>query len=133
MESHGAAARRLLGANAAVIDQIFHDLETAKIDERMRCLLHIADKVRVDGRLVTDEDVARARAAGADDRAIHDTVLVAALFSMFNRYVDGLATLTPRDPAVYREIGERIATKGYGSLFREGKGDACPDLSSCSS
>jgi hypothetical protein len=65
--------------------------------------------------LVTAEDVQRARDAGADDQALHDTVLITGMFGMFNRYVDGLATLLPADSAVYDEIGERIATKGYGS------------------
>src|SRR4051812_29430607 len=72
--------------------------ERADADPRMQALLALAEKVRLDGRSVTDADISRARDAGADDQAIHDTVLVAAMFSMFNRYVDGLATLTPTDP-----------------------------------
>ena len=48
----------------------------------------------------------------ADDREIHDTVLIAAAFSMFNRYVDGLASLTPTDPEVYEEMGKRMSN-GY--------------------
>lgn len=98
---------------------ILENVMTANIDEKLRALLIIAGKVRLDGRLVTEEDVQRARSAGADDKAIHDTVLIAAMFCMFNRYVDGLATWAPRDPKVYEAIGARIATKGYGSRFRE--------------
>jgi hypothetical protein len=67
------------------------------------------------GRIVTDDDVATARAEGATDRDIHDTVLIAAAFSMFNRYVDGLATLAPSDPAAYAEMGRRMAEGGYQS------------------
>ena len=99
--------------------EVLADPAVAGIDEKLRALLVIAEKVRQDGRLVTEEDVRKARDAGADDKAIHDTVLVAAMFSMFNRYVDGLATWTPHDPAVYDVIGARIATKGYGSRFRQ--------------
>jgi alkylhydroperoxidase family enzyme len=95
------------------------DVAHAGVDEKLRSLLVIAGKVRRDGRLVTDDDVERARRAGADDKAIHDTVLISAMFCMFNRYVDGLATWAPKDPAVYDEIGRRIATKGYGSRFRD--------------
>jgi hypothetical protein len=73
----------------------------------------IADKVRRDGRLVRLHDVDRARAAGADDKAIHDAVLIVAAFCMFNRYVDGLGTWAPSDPADYEESGVRLATKGY--------------------
>lgn len=117
--SHAAAARHLLGNRAPVMDQVLVNLDSADIDEKLRTLLVIAGKVRQDGRTVTEADVARARDAGADDKAIHDTVLIAAMFCMFNRYVDGLATIAPTDPAAYDEIGRRIAFKGYGSRFRE--------------
>ena len=76
-------------------------------------LLAIADKVRRGGRAVTAADVARARREGADDRAVHDTVLIAAAFCMFNRYVDGLATDVPPDPAAYAASGARLGTHGY--------------------
>ena len=59
------------------------------------------------------EAVAAARAAGAVDREIHDTVLIAATFCMFNRYVDGLDTLTLTDPSAYAEMGRRLSTAGY--------------------
>ena len=117
--SHAAASRHLLDEKRGLVDDILKDVATAEVNEKLRALLTIAEKVRQDGRLVTEEDVHRARQAGADDKAIHDTVLIAAMFSMFNRYVDGLATWTPREAAVYDEIGARLATKGYGSRFRE--------------
>lgn len=119
MHAHGAAARQLLGEQSGIVDEVFANVTTADISDKLRTLLVIADKVRQDGRLVADDDVHKAREAGADDKAIHDTVLIAAMFSMFNRYVDGLATWTPHDPDVYAAIGERLATNGYGSLFRE--------------
>ncbi len=119
MQAHGAAARQLLGEQSSLVAEVFADVTTAQIDDKLRALLAIAEKVRRDGRLVTDDDVRIAREAGADDKAIHDTVLIAAMFSMFNRYVDGLATWTPHDPAVYEAIGQRLATKGYGTRFRE--------------
>jgi uncharacterized peroxidase-related enzyme len=108
-ETHGAVARQLTrddGAGPA-------GDELAETDPRMGALLAIAEKVRVDGRSVTTDDVAQARAAGADDRAIHDTVLIAAAFSMFNRYVDGLSTLTPDDPAMYERRARVLAENGY--------------------
>lgn len=111
--SHAAAARHLLGSRNGLVDDILADAASAGISEKLRALLAIAGKVRRDGRLVTADDVGRARAAGADDKAIHDTVLMAAMFCMYNRYVDGLATWTPKDPALYKQIGERLATQGY--------------------
>ncbi len=119
MQAHGAAARQLLGEQSRLVAEVLADVTIAQIDDKLRALLTIAEKVRCDGRLVNDDDVRIAREAGADDKAIHDTVLIAAMFSMFNRYVDGLATWTPHDPAVYEAIGQRLATQGYGSRFRE--------------
>ena len=114
-QCHAAAARELYGGASGIVDQVLDDVRTAPVSERMKALLTIADKVRRDGRLVSPTDIERARTAGADDRAIHDTVLIAAAFCMYNRYVDGLATWTPREPAVYKEIGERLAARGYQS------------------
>ncbi|HLX61030.1 MAG TPA: peroxidase-related enzyme [Planctomycetota bacterium] len=110
---HAAAARHLLGDQRAVVDAVIKDVATAPVSEKLRALLDIAAKVRVDGRSVTPEDIACARAAGADDKAVHDTVLIAAAFCMYNRYVDGLATWSPHDAAMYEKIGEKLATKGY--------------------
>ena len=113
MESHSAAARALLAGDAGVLDAVLRDYRTAPIGEKLRALLPIAEKVRQGGRIVTDEDVAAARAQGATDRDLHDTVLIAAAFSMFNRYVDGLASWSPTDPALYAEMGRRMAEGGY--------------------
>lgn len=79
----------------------------------MKALLAIADKVRQSGKAVQPDDIERARRSGATDLEIHDTVLIAAAFSMYNRYVDGLATWAPQDPAAYRASGAELATHGY--------------------
>lgn len=115
--SHAAAARHLFGERAQVVDAVLADADAAPIDERIRALLAIAAKVRVSGREVTSDDVEAARAEGATDREIHDTVLIAAAFSMFNRYVDGLATTAPTDPEIYAEMGRRMAEQGYARRF----------------
>lgn len=112
-QSHAAAARHLFDDGASVVDAVRDDLETAPVSDMMRALLRIAAKVQQSGRLVTDADVAAARAAGADDQAIHDTVLIAAAFCMYNRYVDGLATWAPAEPEAYVEMGAALATRGY--------------------
>ena len=107
-----------------MVDQVTADFRRAPISEKLRALLVIAGKVQQGGRRVTEEDVAQARKEGADDKAIHDTVLIAAAFCMFNRYVDGLATWTPDDPAVYERTGEKLARGGY--LTSNGKQTAKP-------
>jgi len=112
MNSHGAAARSLLGDDCAIVDAVVADYESANVDDKLKALLTIAGKVQQGGRRVTTDDIAHARAAGADDKAIHDTVLIAAAFCMYNRYVDGLDTLIP-DESIYAQMGEGLAKGGY--------------------
>ncbi|HEY7522463.1 MAG TPA: peroxidase-related enzyme [Candidatus Limnocylindrales bacterium] len=110
--SHSMFAALQLDGGMALVEQVKRDPAGAPISPRLCALLTIAGKVSVDGRSVTDEDVAIARREGATDLEIHDTVLIAAAFSMYNRYVDGLATLLPPDEA-YEEMGRRIVERGY--------------------
>jgi uncharacterized peroxidase-related enzyme len=112
-DSHRAAAAHHLDGDYELVDAVRRDYQTAPISPKLKALLAIAAKVQESGRQVTGEDVARARTAGATDVEIHDTVLIAAAFCMFNRYVDGLATLTPADPQAYDAMGQRMARQGY--------------------
>jgi uncharacterized peroxidase-related enzyme len=113
MSSHAAAARYLFRDKKAVVDIVLDNYRLAPIDEKLKALLNIAEKVQQSGKNVTPEDIALARKKGAGDRDIHDTVLIAATFSMFNRYVDGLASFTPTDPAAYEQMGQRLGEIGY--------------------
>jgi uncharacterized peroxidase-related enzyme len=113
--SHAAIAAHYLG-DEALVDQAKRDPERAPIPAKLKALLAIAGKVQQGGKSVLTEDVARARREGATDREIHDTVLIAAAFCMFNRYVDGLATWTPEDMDSYRERAAGIARDGYAGL-----------------
>ena len=119
MNSHAAAARHLLRDPGNLVDQVLRDAQSSPISDKMRALLAISDKARKDGRLVTEQDIQRAKNAGADDRAIHDTVLITAMFCMFNRYVDGLGTPLPEDASMFDLVGSRIAQHGYGSQFND--------------
>jgi uncharacterized peroxidase-related enzyme len=110
---HGAAAAHHLGGNETLVKQVKLDFEAAPVSEKLKALLAIAGKVQKGGKSVTPEDIARARQKGSTDKEIHDTVLIAAAFCMYNRYVDGLATWAPTDPAVYRERGKYLAEEGY--------------------
>jgi uncharacterized peroxidase-related enzyme len=113
MRSHAAAARHLYGDNKDVVDEVLRDIEHAPVSDKLKALLNIAGKVQISGKAVTQEDVDAARALGATDKELHDTVLIAAAFSMFNRYVDGLASFTPTDEEEYDAMGKRMAEKGY--------------------
>lgn len=113
MKSHAAAARCLYGDEKDIVDDVLKDMQHSDISDKMKALLNIAGKVQILGKEVKDEDITEARKHGADDRTIHDTVLIAATFCMFNRYVDGLASFTPTDAAAYKEMGKRMTTLGY--------------------
>lgn len=110
--SHAAIACCHLGDDG-LVDAVIRDPETAPIDEKLKSLLAIAAAVQRGGRAVTEDDVHRARTAGASDVELHDTVLIAAAFCMFNRYVDGLAASRPSNPAEYRERARSVAEYGY--------------------
>lgn len=105
--AHTAVTDLLLGESetAACVKS---DIESAPVSEKMKALLTIAKLVQKSGKDVTTEAVDRAKRAGATDLEIHDTVLIAALFCLYNRYVDGLATVAPTDPNFYKGLGERI-------------------------
>jgi uncharacterized peroxidase-related enzyme len=114
--SHGAIAANYLGGDESLVACVSENPETAPVSTKLRALLAIAGKVR--------EDVARARAEGATDLEIHDTVLIAAAFCMYNRYVDGLATWTPEDRDSYRDRAASIVRDGYVGLARRLSGDS---------
>ena len=110
---HGAIAAAHEGGSDALTQSVKQDYQSAAISSKLKALLAIAGKVQQDGKKVTPEDVAAARAEGANDLEIHDTVLIAAAFCMYNRYVDGLATWQPHDEELYRNRGKMVARDGY--------------------
>ncbi|HLX90169.1 MAG TPA: peroxidase-related enzyme [Puia sp.] len=112
MSSHAAASRCLYGKRENIVDEVLKDMDHSQISDKLKALLRIAGKVQVLGKEVRPEDIDAAKKLGATDREIHDTVLIAAAFCMFNRYVDGLASWTPTDPTMYAEMGARMA-RGY--------------------
>lgn len=114
--AHGAFAAAQLPEGMALIDQVRADLDTAEVPAKMRALLRIAGAVQRGGKHVREQDVAAARDAGATDLEIHDTVLIAAMFCLANRYVDGLATTLPDDPATYPQMAELIVSVGYSAV-----------------
>jgi len=113
--AHTAAADILLGEEETST-RVKNDILTAPVSEKMKTLLTIAAQVQESGKSVTDESIQNAKKAGATDIEIHDTVLIAALFCLYNRYVDGLATVTPTDPEFYKGLGKRLKDNGYNRL-----------------
>lgn len=111
--SHAAAAAHHRNGSPELVRAVCIDPNSAEISAKLKTLLTIAGRVQADAKTVTPELVETARTHGATDLEIHDTVLIAAAFCMYNRYVDGLATWQPRDPEMYSAMGQRLASSGY--------------------
>lgn len=113
--SHSAFAAKQLEGGYDVVDATLADLDTAPVSSKMKALLRLAGKVQQSGKAVTEEDIAAARAEGATDQEIHDAVLIAAAFCMFNRYVDGLGTVALPTREAYEPMGHQIVEMGYAA------------------
>lgn len=113
--AHGGIAQHYLQCDLNQMDQIKINPQTANISEKLKALLAIAGSVQKGGKHVTTEQVEKARSLGATDEEIHDTVLIAAAFCMFNRYVDGLGTWAPQDRMFYVNRGKERAEAGYAN------------------
>lgn len=110
--THGAIAKHHFGDSSPVED-VLSDVDSAPISPKLKSLLAIAGKVQISGSEVSLEDIDNARNQDATDIEIHDTVLIAAAFCMFNRYVDGLDTEVPANENIYDQIGAYRAKNGY--------------------
>lgn len=110
---HGAMAQHYMQCDMKYIDKIKGDFQSTGISDKLKALLAIAASVQQSGKQVTSEQIEHAVRLGATDVEIHDTVLIAAAFCMFNRYVDGLGTWAPQDRQVYVDRAPRRAEEGY--------------------
>jgi uncharacterized peroxidase-related enzyme len=114
-QSHGEIAVCYLNGDNELVEQVKKDYKHADIPDKLKSLLAIAGSVQKGGKHVTPEQIETAKSLGATDRDIHDTILIAAAFCMFNRYVDGLAATTPTDLSTYPLRAKQIVERGYGN------------------
>jgi uncharacterized peroxidase-related enzyme len=113
---HGSMAQHYFACDMQTIDGIKKDYQSAPVSEKLKALLSIAGSVQKGGKNVTAEQIKTARALGATDKEIHDTVLIAAAFCMFNPYVDGLGTWAPSDRQLYVDRAKWRADEGYADI-----------------
>ena len=113
--AHAATADLLLG-NTDISGKVRTNLIHAPVSDKMKALLTIAKAVQVNGKEVTRQMVEDAKSKGATDMELHDTVLIAALFSLYNRYVDGMATAMPADSSYFTMLADRLVNHGYYRL-----------------
>jgi uncharacterized peroxidase-related enzyme len=110
--SHAAAADAYFGDNETT-SKMREDIQSAPVSDKMKALLTIAAQVQEGGKSVTPSAIEAAKQAGATDMELHDTVMIAALFCFYNRYVDGLGTIAPTNPDYYKSMAERLKNNGY--------------------
>lgn len=79
-----------------MIDRFAQDWRTAGLDKATLALLVYSEKLTRTPQDCDQTDVDRLRAAGWDDRAIHDATQVCAYFNYINRVADGLG-VEPED------------------------------------
>ncbi len=113
---HGALAQHYFQSDMQFIDDIKKNYKSTSISPKLKSLLSIAGSVQKGGKYVTTEQIQHAKELGATDKEIHDTVLIAAAFCMFNRYVDGLNTWAPQDRQVYVDRAKMRAEEGYANI-----------------
>lgn len=113
--THGEVAAQQHPEGHTLVDKVLADPDSAPISDKLKALMKIATAAVESGRAVTKELVEAARATGATDTEIHDTVLISAAFCMYNRYCDGLAAITPEDPAAYIPMAAGIIAGGYST------------------
>jgi uncharacterized peroxidase-related enzyme len=111
--AHGGVAQHYLQCDITFIDKVKKDYQTTPLSEKLKSLLSIAASVQKGGKNVTSDQVEKAKSLGATDIEIHDTVLIAAAFCMFNRYTDGLDTWAPTDRDFYISRAPQVAEAGY--------------------
>ncbi|MEO5978688.1 MAG: peroxidase-related enzyme [Chryseolinea sp.] len=118
--AHGALAQHYFNCDLESMDKFKMNPAHASISEKMKALLSIAGSVQKSGKSVRLEQIQLAKDHGATDTEIHDTVLIAAAFCMFNRYVDGLGTWAPQDRMFYVNRGKARAEEGYANYDPRG-------------
>jgi uncharacterized peroxidase-related enzyme len=111
--AHGGVAQHYLQCDITFIDQVKSDYQSSTLSDKMKSLLSIAASVQKGGKSVTTEQIENAKSIGITDVEIHDTVLIASMFCMFNRYVDGLDTWAPQEKDFYTSRAKQIADAGY--------------------
>ena len=86
-------------------------------DEKLAPVLALLRKLTESPEKVVAADVDAVRAAGWDDDAVHDAVLIACIAGFMNRFVFGLGI--EADDAYKEAAGLAVHDRGYQSRFRD--------------
>jgi len=83
------------GLPEETITALVEDIDSAPIDEKLKPLLHYVRKLTLSPSKMVQSDADAVFAAGWPEDALHDAVLVCALFNFMNRVLDG-SGITPK-------------------------------------
>jgi uncharacterized peroxidase-related enzyme len=106
---HSAVARNL-GADPVIFENICDDVDTLKIPDRLKPIMRFAKVLTLDPRAISQADADAVYAAGWDEQALHDAILVICRFNFMNRLTLGHG-LDP-DPENFEKRGSSM---GYNS------------------
>lgn len=104
---------KAFGIDEAVIDALINDLETARVDEKLKPLLRYVAKLKDLPPKLTDADARAVYDAGWSERALYDAIQIAALYHMMNRIVEatGVSFDYAANPPSEKEMEARKARK----------------------
>lgn len=113
---HGvhSATATAFGVPQEVLAAALTDLDSASVGTRMNGMLRYLAKLTRTPAKVTERDAQDVFAAGWDERALHDAVLVCGLFNLMNRMVNGLGIQA--SPGYVQMSGDRLHDIGYAGL-----------------
>jgi uncharacterized peroxidase-related enzyme len=113
---HGVhtATAEAFGLEPGVLEAALADLDRAPVPERMKPVLRYAGTLTRTPARITPADADAVYAAGWTEQALHDAIMVCALFNFMNRMVDGHGI--DADPSYYPVSGQRLKDRGYAGL-----------------
>lgn len=101
------------GVAAPLLEALVADLDAAPVAPRLKPLLGFVRKLTLEPAKMSDADAQAVRDAGWSPKALQDAVLVCALFSFYNRLIEGHGI--KGHPELYRRNGRLLAELGYGA------------------
>ncbi|MFI8434712.1 carboxymuconolactone decarboxylase family protein [Streptomyces sp. NPDC079020] len=115
---HGihTATAEAFGVPAGLLTAALTDLDTAPVDGRLRPVLRYLETLTREPSRLTQQHAEAVYAAGWDERALHDAVMVGALFNFMNRMVEGLGISA--GPGYVPTSAARLHQHGYAALTR---------------
>ena len=113
---HGVhtATAEAFGLPGGVLEAALSDLDSSPVDDRLKPVLRYVGKLTRSPATIVPADAEPVLAAGGSEQALHDAIMVSALFNLMNRMVDGHGIRADAD--YYLVSGQRLKDRGYAGL-----------------